>query len=185
MPRSLPSPIVRILRQSRWSPADARLVLDAVADSGRSFLEFVREHQVDVQRLYAWRRRLASPPDDPAQAFVELRASEVALPPVSPARYEIQLLTGEILRVEGAVDPAAVAALLTVRRAIGARHSRRSHPRWRRCRPTRRSWTPPSGCSARCARRSRARSTRPWTTSGRRPKSGSGRLPPTPPASAP
>lgn len=53
MPRSLPSPIVRILRQPRWSLADARLVLDAVADTGHLFLEFARTHEVDVQRLYA------------------------------------------------------------------------------------------------------------------------------------
>lgn len=117
MPRSLPSPLVRILRQSRWSPADARLVLDTVAASGRSFLEFAREHQVDVQRLYAWRRRLASSPVDPVQSFVELRAPEVVPPAVSSSRYEIQLPTGEILRVEGAVEPAGVAALLTVLRS--------------------------------------------------------------------
>lgn len=117
MPRSLPSPIVRILRQSRWSPADARLVLDAVADSGHSFLEFAREHQVDVQRLYAWRRRLASALVGPAQAFVELRAPEIAPPTASPARYEIQLPSGEILRVEGTLDPAGVAALLAVLRS--------------------------------------------------------------------
>lgn len=117
MPRSLPSPFVRILRRSRWSPADARLVLDAVAASGHSFLEFAREHQVDVQRLYAWRRRLASSPVDPVQSFVELRASEVVPPPASSPRYEIQLLTGEILRVEGTVDPTSVGALLAVLRS--------------------------------------------------------------------
>jgi len=116
MPRSQPSPIAHILRQSRWSPADARLVLDAVADTGRSFLEFARSHEVDVQRLYAWRRRLASPPVDPVQSFVEFRAPEV-IPPAAPSRYEIQLPTGEILRVEGAIDPIGVAALLAVLRS--------------------------------------------------------------------
>jgi len=118
MPRSLPPPVVRILRQSRWSPADARLVLAAVAAADHpSFLEFAREHQVDVQRLYAWRRRLASPPVDPVQSFVELRAPEVVPPPSPSSRYELQLPTGEILRVEGAIDPTTVGALLAVLRA--------------------------------------------------------------------
>ena len=117
MPRSLPPSIVRILRQSRWSPADARLVLDAVAGTGHSFLEFAREHDVDVQRLYAWRRRLASPSVDPLQAFVELRVPEGVPPPAPPSRYELQLPTGEVLRVEGAVDPTTVGALLAVLRA--------------------------------------------------------------------
>ena len=117
MPRSLPSLIVRILRQSRWSPADARLVLDAVTDSGHSFLEFAREHQVDVQRLYVWRRRLASSPVDPVQSFVEFRPPEAVPPLPTSSRYEIQLPTGEILRVEGTVDPTSVGALLAVLRA--------------------------------------------------------------------
>jgi Transposase len=116
MPRSLPPSVVRILRQSRWSPADARLVLDAVAATGHSFLEFAREHDVDVQRLYAWRRRLASPPVDAIQTFVEFRAPEAASPLPTSARYELQLPTGEVLRVEGAVDPATVGALLAVLR---------------------------------------------------------------------
>ena len=117
MPRSLSPSVVRILRQSRWSPADARLVLAAVAATDHSFLEFAREHPVDVQRLYAWRRRLTSPPVDPVQSFVELRAPEVVPSPPRSSRYEIQLPTGEVLRVEGAVDPTTVGALLAVLRA--------------------------------------------------------------------
>ena len=119
MPRSLPPAIALVLRQSRWSPADAHRVLDAVAATGRSFPEVARQYHVDVQRLYAWRRRLASSavdPVDPVQSFVELRAPEVVTPPAT-SRYEIQLPTGEILRVEGAVDPASVGALLAVLRS--------------------------------------------------------------------
>jgi transposase-like protein len=115
----LPPAIALVLRQSRWSPADAHRVLDAVAATGRSFPEVARQYHVDVQRLYAWRRRLASSavdPVDPVQSFVELRAPEVVTPPAT-SRYEIQLPTGEILRVEGAVDPTSVGALLAVLRS--------------------------------------------------------------------
>jgi len=117
MPRSLPPPIVRILRHSRWSPADARLVLEEVAASGHSFPDFAREHQIDVQRLRAWHRRLASPPVGPVQSFVELRAPEVVPRTAPSCRYELQLPTGEILRLEGAIDPTTVGALLAVLRA--------------------------------------------------------------------
>lgn len=117
MPRSLPPAVALILRQSRWSPTDAQRVLDAIAVTGRSFLEVARQYQVDVQRLYAWRRRLAASAVavDPLQAFVEVRAP-ASVPPAPTARYEIQLPTGEILRVEGAVDPTGVRALLAVLR---------------------------------------------------------------------
>lgn len=125
MPRSLPPAIALVLRQSRWSPTDAHRVLDAVAATGRSFPEVARQYHVDVQRLYAWRRRLASSavdpvdpidPVDPVQSFVELRVPEAVTSPAT-SRYEIQLPTGEILRVEGAVDPTSVGALLAVLRS--------------------------------------------------------------------
>ena len=108
MPRSLPPAIAIVLRQSRWSPADAHRVLDAVAATGRSFPEVARQYHVDVQRLYD--------SVDAVQAFVELRVPE-AVPPPATARYEIQLPTGEILRVEGAVDPTSIGALLAVLRS--------------------------------------------------------------------
>jgi len=122
MPRSLPPAIALVLRQSRWSRTDAHRVLDAVAATGRSFPEVARQYHVDVQRLYAWRRRLASSAVDPVdsvdavQSFVELRVPEAVTPPAT-ARYEIQLPTGEILRVEGAVDPTSIGALLAVLRS--------------------------------------------------------------------
>ena len=47
---------------------------------------------------------------------MEFRAPEAATPLPTSARYELQLPTGEVLRVEGAVDPATVGALLAVLR---------------------------------------------------------------------
>lgn len=116
MQRSLPLPIVRILRRSRWSADDARAVLAAVAATGLPFLAFSRAHGVDVQRLYAWRRRLDPSLVPPQQDFVELPLAPHVPAPV-PSRYEIQLPTGEILRLEGAVDPTTVGALVAALRA--------------------------------------------------------------------
>ena len=119
MPRPLPASVVRALHHLRWTPADARLVLDAVTASGLTVAEFARQYEVDYQRLNSWRRRLAVPTtaERPLE-FVEFHAPPSLASPAT-ARYEIQLPGGEILRVEGALDPEAVGALLGVLRAGG------------------------------------------------------------------
>jgi hypothetical protein len=98
-------------------------VLDALAASGLSATAFAKQHSVQLQRVVAWRRRFASrrgvttslaPP-----AFVEV-APRSDPGPRSPSRYEIVVTTGEILRIKGAIDPAAVRALLDVIRAVRA-----------------------------------------------------------------
>lgn len=119
MPRALPAPVSRALRHPRWSEADARLVLDALASSGLPLAQFAREHAIDPQRLYAWRRRIAPTPPRPQRApepiaFVRL-GDAVATP--NAARYEIVLTTGELLRIEGDLHAPSLAALLGVLRA--------------------------------------------------------------------
>lgn len=122
MPRSLPPSVTRVLRQRRWSAAEARIALDVVVRSGLTIAQFAREHDVDYQRLNTWHRRLTSTVDTavlsaPPLQFVELPSP--ALAPLAP-RYEIVLPGGEILRVEGAVDAVAVAALLGAMRGARA-----------------------------------------------------------------
>ena len=119
MPRALPAPVSRALRHPRWSEADARLVLDALASSRLPLAQFAREHAIDPQRLYAWRRRIAPTPPRRQRApepiaFVRL---DDAIATPTAARYEIVLPTGELLRVEGNVHPPSLAALLAVLRA--------------------------------------------------------------------
>lgn len=119
MPRALPAPVSRALRHPRWSEAEARLVLDALASSHLSLAQFAREHAIDPQRLYAWRRRIAPTPPRPQRdpepiAFVRL-GDAVATP--TAARYEIVLTTGELLRIEGDVHAPSLAAILGVLRA--------------------------------------------------------------------
>ena len=116
MPRLLPPEIARTLARPRWTAADARRVLAAVAHLGLSNAEFARHYDVDYQRLNAWRRRLAAAPDpDAPVTFVEV-AAPTAPAPGPPARYELQLATGEVLRIEGAVEAASVGVLLTLLR---------------------------------------------------------------------
>lgn len=123
MPRSLPTSVTQVLQQRRWTAIEARIVLDSISRSGLTIAQFARAHDVDYQRLNAWRRRLTSTtattsPSAPPIQFVELSPPALTPAPVAP-RYEIVLPGGEILRVEGSVDPVAVAALLGAMR--GAR----------------------------------------------------------------
>lgn len=122
MPRSLPPSVTRVLRQRRWSATEARVALDAVARSGLTIARFAREHDVDYQRLNTWRRRLSSTLDTAVLPAPPLQFVELPSPALAPLahRYEIVLPGGEILRVEGAVDAVAVAALLGAMRGARA-----------------------------------------------------------------
>ncbi len=56
--RSSSSAILASLRDRRWTEADGRRVLAAQARSGQSVAAFAREHGLDAQRVFWWRRRL-------------------------------------------------------------------------------------------------------------------------------
>ena len=116
MSRPVSTTLARVLRQRRWSPEEAQIVLDALAASGRAPADFARDHQLQAQRIHAWRRRAVPPRSELPQTFVEVPASAPASPAV-PVRYEIQLPTGEILRIDGAVDATGIGTLLALLRS--------------------------------------------------------------------
>lgn len=49
-----------------WSEQDARAVLDAWEESGKSAVAFADEHGLKPKRLYWWRQRLRRPSSEPA-----------------------------------------------------------------------------------------------------------------------
>ena len=113
-----------ILAQNRWTEPDAREVLAAQASSGLSIAKFAARHSITDQRIYFWRQRLA-PAVVTAPKFVEVAAQAVRTPTGSPAvsqpgvsapRYEVVLAHGELLRIEGPLDPTALRTLLAVLR---------------------------------------------------------------------
>ncbi len=112
MPQSPTPTLSSVLKRAYWSSADARVVLDALDDAGTPVAEFARDHGVDPQRLYAWRRRLRRTPSLTRPVhFVELPPTAVS---GAPACYEIVLPSGARLRIEGAVVTRDVAALLSL-----------------------------------------------------------------------
>jgi transposase-like protein len=63
------------LRRPYWSADDARVVLTALDAAGIPVTDFARTHDLDPQRLYAWRRRLHCAPSAPPERtlqFVQL-----------------------------------------------------------------------------------------------------------------
>ncbi len=139
MPRTLSPSVIRTFSQPRWTHADARIALDAVAASGLSNAEFAREYDVSYQRLLVWSQRLTpsrSARDPPA--FIEVHAPANIAPTLPLARYEIQFPGGEILRIEGQIDASALAGLLALlRRRYGTAldHARAALDRLRRVLP--------------------------------------------------
>ena len=99
-----PRPLVPLSRRRRWSSADARAVLSALAKSGLSASEFAIREGLDVQRLCRWQRRLdaADPPTRSMPPFLEVRPGRVET-------IEVVLGSGRVLRASESIEPGALA----------------------------------------------------------------------------
>jgi hypothetical protein len=106
---SRPRPRGKYLSHRRWTVADARAALAALDESGLSPNAFAVVQGIDAQRLYYWRRRLASErvAGQPTPEFVEIR-------PRRPEPVEVVLRSGRVLRVAESIDPAALMRLVAV-----------------------------------------------------------------------
>jgi transposase-like protein len=117
MPRK-PSRAPYLLRR-RWTLADARAALSALAASGLSVSTFAHREGLDEERLYRWRRRLAAETKAEGRAaapiataaLIELRPS-----PRPPEPIEVVLKSGVTLRVAETIDPSALARLVAALR---------------------------------------------------------------------
>jgi hypothetical protein len=94
---------------SRWTEADARLVLAEHARSGLSFASFAARRGLEVQRLYRWRRALTSETRPAPVKFLEVCAPRGL---ASTPTVEIVLPSGVVLRVREDADTSAVARLV-------------------------------------------------------------------------
>jgi hypothetical protein len=88
----------------RWTSAHARTVLDAQRASGLSMDAFAAKEGLNSQRLYFWKRRLATEPNSPVPAFVEVVPRMVG-------SVEVALRNGRILRVPVSIDARALRRL--------------------------------------------------------------------------
>lgn len=101
-------------RRRRWAPAEkARIVEESLAP-GATVVEIARRHDVNANQIYLWRRevRLAS---ESRVRFLPIAVSPERRRPGDGA-IEIELDAGVRLRVDAAVDEAALGRVL---RALG------------------------------------------------------------------
>lgn len=86
--------------RGRWTPAEAEVVLRALAGSGLSVTAFAQREGIDAQRLYFWRRRF----DRTSSASAAPTFVEVTPAPRSLGHVEIVLRSGRVLRVAEGID---------------------------------------------------------------------------------
>jgi transposase-like protein len=86
-------------RAHRWTPEQARVVLERIERRGISVKQFAERHGLGVERLYRWKRRLAQ---TDAPKLNPPRFTEVTVcPSGAAAAIEIELGSGVHLRVSG------------------------------------------------------------------------------------
>ena len=93
----------------RWTVADARSALAALAASGLSVGAFARREGLDRERLYRWRRRLSAERREPTRPTT---AELIEIRPRAVAPVEILLVSGRVLRVSESIDADALARLV-------------------------------------------------------------------------
>ena len=107
-------------KRRRWPEALKRRLVAETLEPGASVSVVARRHDVNANQLFGWRQRFAGSPRVPA---TELLPIEIGPEPVesvaepgamvaSPlaGSIEIAVSGGVRIRIEGAVDPAAVTA---------------------------------------------------------------------------
>jgi transposase len=110
-------------KRRRWSLEVKRQLVAETLELGSSVSVVARRHDINANQLFKWRRELAG--STPAAAALVpvavmpepvtgpvLEAGSVVAAKPAPGRIEIALTGGVRVRIEGTVDPAAVAAAM-------------------------------------------------------------------------
>lgn len=98
-------------RSRRWTPEQARAVLEKIERRGIPVKQFAEAQGIGVERLYRWKKRLAQT-DVPRSS--PPRFSEVTIRPSAlTAAIEIELAGGVHLRVTGDARVDDVVAILS------------------------------------------------------------------------
>jgi transposase-like protein len=102
-----------LVTRRRWTPEEARSVLDAVERSGSTIRAFALAHGLDPQRLYQWRCRLGKAEPTTFREITVRPTTSVAEVRGSGA-FEVALASGAVVRVPESFDGEALARLLDV-----------------------------------------------------------------------
>jgi transposase len=119
-------------KRRRWSIEFKRELVTATLEPGSSVSSVARQHDINANQLFKWRRELAPAPTPADLVPVEVTPTRSTGPLIEagsaptakpePGQIEIALSGGVRVRIKGAVDPAAVTAALA---AVMKAHRRR------------------------------------------------------------
>jgi hypothetical protein len=110
-PKDAKEALEEIVRRPRWRRGEARVVVEAARCSGLSLREFAAVHAIEAHRLYRWNRAVGAAAD--VVEFTEVRLSSAPPVPIDE-RIEVELRTGERVRVGSSFDADALRRLLAV-----------------------------------------------------------------------
>lgn len=101
---------VRPVRKRRWSAADKASIVREGLAPGAVPSEIMRRHGISSSLFYTWRKRALA---EAAPRFMPVRIAEPPAAVKAPTnRIEIVLPNGISVRIDGAADPRALAAVL-------------------------------------------------------------------------
>lgn len=108
-----------IRSRAHWSPELAQRVLADLKRSGLSASSFAAKHELGLERIYYWQKRLKARASEPPArtGLVEVRVSgptEARTSSSAAARIEIELLNGRRLSVEGVTDLEQLGRLVAI-----------------------------------------------------------------------
>jgi transposase len=104
--------ITSVQRRRRWSLAEKEGLVSASLEEGANVSALARAAGMHPSQLYGWRRQLCSRHKGSA-GFAAVRVvapASMALP--APGLLEIEFASGTRMRITGAVDPAALTAVV-------------------------------------------------------------------------
>jgi len=98
----------------RWTEADAQAVLAELARSGLSVREFAERYGLDPQRLYVWRRRVASGDRSMFREVLVRATPAAARTETQGSMFELTLRSGVKVGVAASFDAESLTRLLEV-----------------------------------------------------------------------
>jgi transposase-like protein len=107
------APIRSPFQRPRWTAQDARTALAALERSGKSVREFAKQHGLDPQRFWSWRRRVAGGDHTTFRELIVRQSAPMARQE-ERSPFEIRLPSGVVICVPPTFDSAALGRLLEV-----------------------------------------------------------------------
>ena len=114
--------ITSVQRRRRWSVAEKERLVAASLEPGSGVSTVARKAGIHPSQLYGWRRELWRPVQQPSSfAAVQVAPEPSSAGITAPGMIEIEFANGSRMRVSGALNAAALAAMVTTLASVGRR----------------------------------------------------------------